>query len=696
MKKRIALLLSFLMILMSVVPAMAADESLTDVVAELGVSNMYKLQDVFVGYFTDTKLDALDTYMDTNYSELQVSLNTDGIDATVLKDLADDITAVSLTEGMESTSASAAIFDQKTAVIATLGSIVDRIVTARGETKTNTEYAYEIIVGDMLNEDAVVTYNTSTGNYSLDFSGYKTNSALEADLAEIMPATFGTGYSASMDSLEAFFEYILNSSDFDAYGADFRAAIDSYNGGAYYNAYTPSTGGGGATPPAEETPVVEDPVAEETTEDETVVTSEVENAATVTTNDEGTEEADIDDAAVAEAVESVLEEVASLLEAATGAAEEGAQVEEFVPTVNLNIENEGADVAVNLQVGTMDTLSESEVKLNIKTDSITYEIPSGMIATDNIVTDDGEALDDDFELSFSSREVELDTVIEQMGDGTDDGIELSEAVEGKSKIIELSLDIMSGGEKVGSIHEFNKPITVKVSLADVPDADPDKVGVYYIDDETGKPVFMGGKVVVVDGVKMLEFSTTHYSKYAVLEANVTYEDVENHWSKAYVESMGAKHIVKGYPDGAFMPEKAVTRAEFAKMVVSAMNYDAADYAGTFNDVAEGAWYADYVASAEVNGVISGYADGTFKPDRQITRLEMAAMLSKALNNKLTDTEGNVLSAFSDNEMIAQWGMNSAAKAVEAGLMNGMDGDFNPQGTTTRAQAATAVYRLYNK
>jgi len=319
-----------------------------------------------------------------------------------------------------------------------------------------------------------------------------------------------------------------------------------------------------------------------------------------------------------------------------------------------------------------------------------------MLDTYSIITDDGGTLSDDFEFHFESTAQDAATVMEGIDTSTDDGVAIAEAVAGKSKIIELSLDVYSNGEKVGGIHNFEKPLTVRISLADVPDADPDKVGAYYIDETSGKPVFMGGKIVTVDGVRMLEFETSHLSKFAVLEAVVSYPDVSAHWSKGYVESMGAKHVINGYPDGTFLPEKAVTRVEFAKMVVEAMGYEAVEYAGAFPDVSEGDWYAGYVATAEANGIVLGYPDGTFKPNQKISRLVMATMLSRAYNAQLAEEKTVVLSAFADNGSIAEWGTEYAAKSVEAGFMNGMDGMFNPDGTTTRAQAATAIYRLFNK
>ena len=667
--------------LMSFTPAVAAGESLTDVVAEIGVSNMDGLKDVFESYFTDSKLDSLNTYLNNNYNELLTNLQADGVDVDMLKALVADIKDVSLADSMSNTNAANAIAAKKEDVKATLGDITNRLVIARGGA-SNTEYAFDIIVNHIFNETSVVTYNTSTEVYTLDFSAYKIDGMFVPELRQVMPSTFSIlNYAASIDSLEEYFQYILNSTDFATHKTDFNATIDAWNGGVFYNEYTPAIGGGGGgggvfIPEEAEEPVVNDPVI-----DGSNITTTVENAAIVTTSDGGTEEAVIDDEAVTGAIEEIVDEVGG-----TAA----------VPTIVLEIPNSGTDLSVALQVGTIDTLTENEVNLSIKTANMTCDVPFGMIDTGNIITDAGDALEDDFELRFTSTEQDMDTVLEGIDTTSEDGVALAEAIAGKSKIIEISLDIFSDGEKVGGIHDFDKSLTIRISLADIPDADPDKLGIYYIDEETGVPVFMGGKIVTVDGVQMIEFSTMHLSKFAVIEGQATYPDIAVHWSKKYVESMGDKHIVAGYPDGTFKPENAVTRAEFAKLLVESMGYGSMTYEGTFSDVDAADWHAECVAAAVANGIIKGYEDGTFQPDKSITRLEMTAMLSNAVKNNLLESENKVLASFADDAAIATWGRTSAAKAVEAGLINGMDGAFNPEGTTTRAQAATAIYRLYNK
>lgn len=554
-------------------------------------------------------------------------------------------------------------------------------------------YLYYLI--SEMQDSKLGKYDTRTGQTTLDLvsAARIPNTAvilLGSDLTDYlgmalagMTDIFATELkTVFVDELTAYMEDV----DADAQVSDALMALGLLE---EYTSTAPSGGGGGGTvveDPAEE-PEIEEPVVEETDGEETVISSDVGNAAEVTVTEDGTEEAVVDDAAVTEAVAGVVEELEAY------EAEDG---ETVTPVVNLNIETETADVSVALQVDTVETLEENDVTLCIQTGAVTYEMPAGTLDSGSLLTDSGDPVEGDYELRFNSEAVDVEEALASVEGSSEDGLALEAALEGKTKIIQLSLDIYTDGDKVGSVYEFKEPLTVRISLADVPDADPDKVGVYYLDEETGKPVFMGGKVVLVDGEPMIEFSTTHYSRYAILEAKVSYPDVTTHWAKAYVESMGAKRIVKGYPDGSFLPEKAVTRAEFAKLVVAAMGWESAAYEGSFTDVAASDWHAGWIAAAAAEGVVNGYADGTFKPDAPITRLEMAAMLCKATHCKLEGDVEEILADYQDSSLIADWGVLYAAKTVENELMNGMDGGFNPAGTTTRAQAATAIYRLYNK
>lgn len=167
----------------------------------------------------------------------------------------------------------------------------------------------------------------------------------------------------------------------------------------------------------------------------------------------------------------------------------------------------------------------------------------------------------------------------------------------------------------------------------------------------------------------------------------------SHWSAAAIEAMFKKGVVSGMGDGSFMPDKPVTRAEFAKMLISAIfsQTPAAGDAG-FADVAADAWYASCVNTAFELGIVSGVDASHFAPDAQISRQDMAVMLERALE-KINFRPAAQQKSFSDDAEIAQYAREAVALLGGAGILNGMgDNKFEPQGVLSRAQAVCAIYK----
>ena len=134
-----------------------------------------------------------------------------------------------------------------------------------------------------------------------------------------------------------------------------------------------------------------------------------------------------------------------------------------------------------------------------------------------------------------------------------------------------------------------------------------------------------------------------------------------------------------------MPAAAVT----VKAVFAAQETDP-DF--PFADVAKGQWYADGVAWASANGVVSGYPDGSFRPNDTITREQMAAILYQyaRIQGKLDDSRAD-LSIFSDLDSLSAYAKEPMSWAVAQGLFSGVSADtLAPGGSTTRAQAAVIL------
>ena len=150
-------------------------------------------------------------------------------------------------------------------------------------------------------------------------------------------------------------------------------------------------------------------------------------------------------------------------------------------------------------------------------------------------------------------------------------------------------------------------------------------------------------------------------------------------------------LMSGTGEGTFSPDRPTSRGMLVTILYRLAGSPAAGSA-SFTDVAKGQWYADGVAWASANGVVSGYPDGSFRPNDTITREQMAAILYQyaRIQGKLDDSRAD-LSIFSDLDSLSAYAKEPMSWAVAQGLFSGVSADtLAPGGSTTRAQAAVIL------
>ncbi|TEB08008.1 Endo-1,4-beta-xylanase A precursor [Pelotomaculum schinkii] len=179
-----------------------------------------------------------------------------------------------------------------------------------------------------------------------------------------------------------------------------------------------------------------------------------------------------------------------------------------------------------------------------------------------------------------------------------------------------------------------------------------------------------------------------------------FADIAGHWARDEIKALAEKGIIDGVTATEFKPEEKITRAQFAKLLTAALNIKAEQNTGiSFQDVPAGAWYHDYVAAAVQAGLIMGYSDDIFAPDDNITREQMAVIISRALKMKSTadlshSVTEQVINKFKDKGDISPWAGNEIYLAVSCGIVSGLSEDtFAPQVTATRAETAAMILRL---
>lgn len=187
--------------------------------------------------------------------------------------------------------------------------------------------------------------------------------------------------------------------------------------------------------------------------------------------------------------------------------------------------------------------------------------------------------------------------------------------------------------------------------------------------------------------------------YALISHHQSFVDMNTHWSRTDVNDMASRLVVTGEKGGIFAPDRLVTRAEFAAMIVRALGLSAEPSKITFSDVHDSDWYAGVIGSASNHGLIEGYKDTTFRPNQQITREEASEILSHAmkltgLRTDMTTNEANAqLNGFSDRKQVSNWAVPALALAVKYHIVEGAQGAINPQSDVSRGQATAMIRRL---
>ena len=161
------------------------------------------------------------------------------------------------------------------------------------------------------------------------------------------------------------------------------------------------------------------------------------------------------------------------------------------------------------------------------------------------------------------------------------------------------------------------------------------------------------------------------------------------WAEPSIRYLYSKGIVNGRSEDIFAPDDVVTRAELVKMLAVALNLKNTETpTESFADVADNAWYADYVYAAVEHGLIEGDGNGLFNPEAPVTRQDAATIIYRAAKDKLAVDKAY----FEDYESIAPYARDAVDYLCAKGIVNGIgDGIFAPNAKLSRAQAAKVLH-----
>ncbi|THF77568.1 S-layer homology domain-containing protein [Cohnella fermenti] len=174
-------------------------------------------------------------------------------------------------------------------------------------------------------------------------------------------------------------------------------------------------------------------------------------------------------------------------------------------------------------------------------------------------------------------------------------------------------------------------------------------------------------------------------------------DIDSSWAKEAIAKWEAAGLVRGYADGTFQPNRTISRAEFAALLDRLFGYKQLGSAVEISGAADGAWYKPSLQRVADAGIMQGDGTGAYSPNANITRQEAAVMLAKAFEEESPASEdgGNPAAGlFPDADRIGSWARGAAAALASHGYISGRDGGlFAPEANLTRAEAVKLIDNL---
>ena len=269
-------------------------------------------------------------------------------------------------------------------------------------------------------------------------------------------------------------------------------------------------------------------------------------------------------------------------------------------------------------------------------------------------------------------------------------------------------DTQKAGERVFDVMVAGKPIdlekTYKVATNDFIAGGGDQYDVFKGKTETGQYELLSETLAKYITAKkevnpQVEGRITVAKKDAAEEKG--FEDIKGMWAEEFIKYAVEKGYFSGLTKTKFGPNNSVTRAMVVAVLGRYEKVEKTEEKVEFTDVTGTEYYAPYLKWAKDNKIVAGYEDGTFKPNKEITRAELASIMTRYLRDyKKMEVKGEA-PEFTDDAKLPAWAKTDIYDCVKLGIIKGFkdkdknDGSmfYDPTGYASRAQLATIFYNL---
>jgi len=372
--------------------------------------------------------------------------------------------------------------------------------------------------------------------------------------------------------------------------------------------------------------------------------------------------------------------------------QEALDTDETSITISMSVLTPADAVIGTLNGQMVKDMEDRDTVLQLHTSNASYSLPVREL--------DIEALAGQFGVDVSLQDIEIK--VEIAAPSAEQLQMLDRLIQDQDHVIlappvQFTVRAVYGDQEI-EITQFETYIERTIRIPD--GVDPDKITTAVVIKPDGTLRHVPTKVMIMNGQAVAVINSLTNSTYALIWNPVRFEDVEGHWAEEAINDMGSRKIVNGVGEQAYAPNQAITRAEFAAMIVRALGLRTVSEDAAFLDVPSADWYSGAIRTAYAYHLINGYPDGTFRPMELITREQAMVILSKAmeltgLKDKLDSASAEeVFGIYQDADQVSAWARQGVADTVSAGIIVGRSHqELAPQASITRAEAAVILQRL---
>ena len=336
------------------------------------------------------------------------------------------------------------------------------------------------------------------------------------------------------------------------------------------------------------------------------------------------------------------------------------------------------------------SMQQTEAIVEVQSGTSSYTIPASEISIETIARQFGENVSlSDIQVSITIARPNEETIRIVENAAENGGFALM------LQAVEFSVTCSYNGNTL-EVQRFDSYVERMVEIPG--GVDPDKITTAIVVAPDGTVHHVPTRIILVNGKYYARVHSLTNSIYTFINYEADFTDTNGHWAEAEIRDMASRKIVNGRPGGAFMPDERITRAEFTAIIIRALGLS--EHAGghSFSDISSGDWYCGAAETAVDYGIVTGYSNGAFGPNDQITREQAMTMISRAM--AITGLSGNLtaeedfLDGFDDASDVSAYAREAVAACLDAGIITGRSHNtLAPGASMTRAEVAAVAQRL---